>query len=110
MTELIHEVLSEILPIPSQMICAFFEGCRLFHWFNSITGDYQDAARHFEAYYSLASQNKDWVTADDITYHTDSCINLSRIYTTLGEMAENESLEMMLDLLTKAYNMARECK
>ena len=89
---------------------ALCEGCRLIYWFNSITGDYQDAARHFEAYYSLASQNKDWVTADDITYHTDSCINLSRIYTTLGEMAENESLEMMLDLLTKAYNMARECK
>ena len=25
-------------------------------------------------------------------------------------MAENESLELMLDLLTKAYNMAKESK
>lgn len=71
-------------------------------------GDNQDACKHFESYYNLASQNKDWVTADDITYHTDSCINLSRIYTTLGEIAENESLELTLDYLNKAYNMARE--
>ena len=98
------------MPISFQILCAFFGVLQFISLVYSITGDFQDAARHFEAYYSLASQNKDWVTADDITYHTDSCINLSRIYTTLGEMAENESLEMMLDLLTKAYNMARECK
>lgn len=71
-------------------------------------GDYQDAAKHLESYYNLASQNKEWVTADDITFHTDSCINLSRIYTTLGQIAESESLESMLDFLTKAFNMAKE--
>lgn len=70
--------------------------------------DYYNAAENFEAYYSLASQNKDWTTADGISFHTDACIHLSRIYTTIGERLEQESLEEMLDYLTKAYNTAKE--
>ena len=80
--------------------------------FHFVLGDYQDACKNFESYYGLASQNKDagWVTADDITFHTDSCIHLARLYTVLGDMAEKQSLEMMLDFLTKAFNMAKESK
>ncbi|KAH3835044.1 hypothetical protein DPMN_108382 [Dreissena polymorpha] len=66
------------------------------------------AAEHFEAYHKLAVQNKDWTTADGISFLTDACINLSRIYTTLGTKAEPDSMELMLENLTKAYNMAKE--
>jgi len=73
-------------------------------------GDDYDAAEHFEAYYNLASQNKDWITADDITFYTDSCIHLSRIYTNMGQRQEQEDKETMLEYLTKAYNSAKESK
>ncbi|XP_052279004.1 tetratricopeptide repeat protein 29-like [Dreissena polymorpha] len=72
--------------------------------------EYAAAAEHFEAYHKLAVQNKDWTTADGISFLTDACINLSRIYTTLGTKAEPDSMELMLENLTKAYNMAKESK
>ncbi|XP_045203343.2 tetratricopeptide repeat protein 29-like isoform X2 [Mercenaria mercenaria] len=70
--------------------------------------DYYNAAENFEAYYGLASQNKDWTTADGITFHTDACIHLARIYTTIGERVEQEDVELMLEYLTKAYNSTKE--
>lgn len=71
-------------------------------------GDYYNAAENFEAYYELASQHKEWTTADGISFHTDACIHLSRIYTTIGDRVQPESLEQMLEYLTKAYNSAKE--
>lgn len=73
-------------------------------------GDFYTAAEHFEAYYNLSVKNKDWTTADGISYHTDACINLSRIYTTIGERMEQDSVESMLEYLTKAYEKAKESK
>lgn len=71
-------------------------------------GDYYDAAEHFEAYYKLAKENKDWVTADGITFYTDSCINLHSIYSTIGDKVEAESSELMIEYLNKAYTAAKE--
>jgi len=69
------------------------------------------AAEHFESYYDLSVEYKEWITADDTTYHTDACINLWRIYTTIGESLEwNEELEYALDYLTKALEKAKESK
>ncbi|WAQ99087.1 TTC29-like protein [Mya arenaria] len=70
--------------------------------------EYYLAAEDFESYYKLAIENKDWTTADGISYHTDSCIHLADIYTTIGERLESENQELMLEYLTKAYNMAKE--
>lgn len=70
--------------------------------------NYYNAAEHFEAYYSLAKDNKEWTTADGISFYTDSCIHLFRIYTTIGERLEQEDAELMLEYLTKAYNSAKE--
>ncbi|XP_060083817.1 tetratricopeptide repeat protein 29-like [Ylistrum balloti] len=73
-------------------------------------GDNYEAVDHFEAYYKLAVDHKEWITADDVTFHTDACINLWRIYTTIGLILERqEELEKALDFLTKALNMAKEC-
>jgi hypothetical protein len=73
-------------------------------------GEFHNAAENFEAYYSLAAQNKEWTTADGISFHTDACIHLARIYTTIGERVEQESVELMLEYLNKAYNSAKESK
>ncbi|XP_060603184.1 tetratricopeptide repeat protein 29-like isoform X2 [Ruditapes philippinarum] len=70
--------------------------------------EFHNAAENFEAYYSLAAQNKEWTTADGISFHTDACIHLARIYTTIGERVEQESVELMLEYLNKAYNSAKE--
>lgn len=78
--------------------------------FIALKGEYAAAAEHFEAYHKLAIQNRDWTTADGISFLTDACINLSRIYTTLGTKAEPDDMELMLENLTKAYNMAKESK
>ena len=74
------------------------------------TGDFFTAADHFEAYYDLSANNKNWTTADGISFHTDACINLSRIYTTIGDRMEQESMETNLEYLTKAYEKAKEGK
>lgn len=78
--------------------------------FFSNQGDYFTAAKHFEAYYGLSVKNKEWTTADGTSFHTDACINLSRIYTTIGEHVEQDSIESMLEYLDKAYNKAKESK
>lgn len=70
--------------------------------------DFYNAAEHFEAYYDLSKENKDWTTGDGISFYTDSCIHLFRIYTTIGERLAQEDPELMLEYLTKAYNSAKE--
>lgn len=72
-------------------------------------GDSYEAVDHFEAYYKLAVDHKEWITADDVTFHTDACFNLWRIYTAIGQILERqEELEKALDFLSKALKMSKE--
>lgn len=71
-------------------------------------GQYFEAAEHFENYYKLAVEHKEWIQADGFTYHTDACINLSRIYTTIGQRMEEEDQQNSLEYLKKAHKFATE--
>lgn len=83
----------------------FFKNCIL-----SVIGQYFEAAEHFENYYKLAVEHKEWIQADGFTYHTDACINLSRIYTTIGQRMEEEDQQNSLEYLKKAHKFATESK
>lgn len=76
----------------------------------SVIGQYFEAAEHFENYYKLAVEHKEWIQADGLTYHTDACINLSRIYTTIGQRMEEEDQQNSLEYLKKAHKFATESK
>lgn len=82
-----------------------FKNCIL-----SVIGQYFEAAEHFENYYKLAVEHKEWIQADGFTYHTDACINLSRIYTTIGQRMEEEDQQNSLEYLKKAHKFATESK
>ncbi|KAL3878955.1 hypothetical protein ACJMK2_031279 [Sinanodonta woodiana] len=72
-------------------------------------GEYYHAMENFEQYYKLAVTNKDWITADNRTFHTDACIHLSRIYETIGTLLQDEEdKNEMLEYLKKAFDMAQE--
>lgn len=77
---------------------------------STVLGQYFEAAEHFENYYKLAVEHKEWIQADGLTYHTDACINLSRIYTTIGQRMEEEDQQNSLEYLKKAHKFATESK
>ncbi|XP_046569064.1 tetratricopeptide repeat protein 29-like [Haliotis rubra] len=73
------------------------------------SGEYLDASEHLEAYHALSSENHGWTKEDDaLTFYTDACVNLYRIYTTIGRRVEDNDPEAALDLLLKALNMAKD--
>ncbi|KAK3099441.1 hypothetical protein FSP39_004392 [Pinctada imbricata] len=71
-------------------------------------GDYIAAAEHYEAYYKLAVDHKEWIQADGLTYHTEACINLSRIYTVIADKIVEEEAEKSLEYLKDAHRYANE--
>ena len=82
----------------------------LLNYSSCVTGQYFEAAEHFENYYKLAVEHKEWIQGDGLTYHTDACINLSRIYTTIGQRMEEEDQQNSLEYLKKAHKFATESK
>lgn len=74
----------------------------------SLTGDYLDASEHLEAYHALSSENRGWMKDSTLTFYTDACINLYRIYTMIGRRIEDSDPEAALDLLLKALNMSKD--
>lgn len=70
-------------------------------------GDIHGAAEQFENYYKLSTDHKEWIQSDGLTYNTDACIHLCRIYTTLAR-SESTEPETTLEYLNKALEMAKE--
>lgn len=71
-------------------------------------GDTLSAAEHFEQYYRLSVDHKEWIQADGLTFHTDSCNNLWRIYSSIASKLEDEDRELSLEYLVKALKLATE--
>lgn len=71
-------------------------------------GDLLSAAEHFEAYYKLSVDHKEWIQADGLTFHTDACINLWRIYTSITDSSEDDGSSSSLEYLVKALKLATE--
>ncbi|XP_052075827.1 tetratricopeptide repeat protein 29-like isoform X1 [Mytilus californianus] len=71
-------------------------------------GDVLSAAEHFEAYYKLSVDHREWIQADNLTFHTDACINLWRIYSSIAASIEEEDSQESLDYLIKALKLATE--
>ena len=65
---------------------------------------------HFEAYYKLSVDHREWIQADNLTFHTDACINLWRIYSSIAASIEEEDPQESLDYLIKALKLATESK
>ncbi|KAK6172611.1 hypothetical protein SNE40_016231 [Patella caerulea] len=72
-----------------------------------LSGEHFDAAEHFEFYYLLACDHDDWIK-EDITFYTDACVNLCRIYSIIGSRLEDTDSEKSLAFLLKAFNKAKE--
>ncbi|XP_046369889.1 tetratricopeptide repeat protein 29-like [Haliotis rufescens] len=72
------------------------------------SGDYLDASEHLEAYHALSSENHGWMKDSTLTFYTDACVNLYRIYTMIGRRIEDSDPEAALDLLLKALNMSKD--
>jgi len=74
-------------------------------------GMYREAAKHFEAYHRLATDNKEWSMSSGVSFYTDACIKLYHIYTIIGQEQgkswDEEDREMSLETLTKALEMAQ---
>ena len=76
-----------------------------------LTGSFEDAAKNFEMFYSLAKEKPDWTTPEGTNMYSQSCNHLTRIYTVLSDqyLAKNDN-ETCLSYLTQAYRMAQDGK
>ena len=54
--------------------------------------------------------HKEWIQADGLTFHTDACINLWRIYTSITDSSEDDGSSSSLEYLVKALKLATESK
>lgn len=95
-------------------------------------GAFNDAMRHYEAYYELTSKNKDWTNEkhirlrqeqnpnindiyDCLKYNTnaklfiDACINLQRIYRVIANKYAQDN-EEKIAYLTKAFDVCKESR
>lgn len=75
-------------------------------------GSYFSAAEHFESYYKLSADHKDWRLADgESSFLMDACVNLWRIYTTIGhDLSETDDSEKSIEYLKKALEKSHESK
>ena len=54
--------------------------------------------------------HQEWIQADGLTFHTDACINLWRIYTSIADSSEDDGSSSSLEYLIKALKLATESK
>ncbi|XP_071847105.1 tetratricopeptide repeat protein 29-like [Apostichopus japonicus] len=70
---------------------------------------FDDAAAHFEEYYTLAKE-KQWKTEEGISLHSEACEHLRRLYTAIADTHRKTDTEEEINCLQKAFDMAKESR
>lgn len=74
-----------------------------------VAGQLELAQEHFEGFYHL-TMGRSWQDTSGRTHHSRSCEELQRVYTLLAQrLLQDQHYADAIKMLTKAYEMAKEC-
>lgn len=72
-------------------------------------GQLELAQDHYEEFYHM-TLGREWQDTSGCSHHDRSCEELGRVYTLLAErLLQKQDCELAVKMLTKAYEMAKEC-